>query len=72
MRFADAVGVTTACEVFISTQQLLLEDMDICVSKCAPNVVNGIGVTPGASWMPDGASWIHFLQLRVESNGHLF
>jgi len=50
-------GVTTACEVFISTQQLLLEDMDICVSKCVPNVVNGIGVTPGSSWIlvSDGA-----------------
>jgi len=37
---------------------IVLEDMAICMSKCAPNVVNGTGVKSGVSWMPDGVSLI--------------
>jgi len=32
--------------------------MDIYMSKCAPNVVNGTGVKSGVSWVPDGVSLI--------------
>jgi len=39
----------------------LLEDMAICMSKCASNMVNGIGVKSGVSWMPDGVSLIHLI-----------
>jgi len=39
----------------------VLEDMAICVSKCAPNVVNGTGVKSGVSWVPDGVSLIHLI-----------
>ena len=39
----------------------LLEDMAICMSKCAPNVANGTGVKSGVSWMPDGVSLIHLI-----------
>jgi len=39
----------------------LLEDMAICMSKCASNVVNGTGVKSGVSWMPDGVSLIHLI-----------
>jgi len=39
----------------------LLEDMAICMSKCASNVANGTGVKSGVSWMPDGVSLIHFV-----------
>jgi len=39
----------------------VLEDMAICMSKCAPNVVNGTGVKSGVSWMPDGVSLIHLI-----------
>jgi len=28
----------------------------ICVSKCASNVANGIGVMSGVSWVSDGVS----------------
>jgi len=38
-----------------------LEDMAICMSKCAPNVVNGTGVKSGVSWVPDGVSLIHLI-----------
>jgi len=39
----------------------VLEDMAICMSKCASNVVNGTGVKSGVSWMPDGVSLIQFI-----------
>jgi len=39
----------------------VLEDMAICVSKCAPNVANRTGVKSGVSWTPDGASLIHLI-----------
>jgi len=39
----------------------MLEDMAICMSKYAPNVVNGTGVKSGVSWMPDGVSLIHLI-----------
>jgi len=34
----------------------VLEDMAICMSKCASNVANGNGVMSGVSWVPDGVS----------------
>jgi len=34
----------------------VLEDMAICMSKCASNVANGTGVMSGVSWVPDGVS----------------
>ena len=40
-------------------KEQVLEDMAICMSKCASNVVNGIGVKSGVSWMSDGVSLIH-------------
>jgi len=39
----------------------VLEDMAICMSKCASNMVNGTGVKSGVSWMPDSVSLIHFI-----------
>jgi len=39
----------------------VLKDMAICMSKCAPTVVNGTGVKSGVSWMPDGVSLIHLI-----------
>ena len=39
----------------------MLEDMVICVSKCAPNVTKGTGVKSGVSWAPDGVSLIHLI-----------
>jgi len=39
----------------------VLEVMAICMSKCAPNVVNGTGVKSGVSWVPDGVSLIHLI-----------
>jgi len=42
-----------------SNRRSVLEDMAICMSKCASSVVNGIGVKSGVSWMPDGVSLIH-------------
>jgi len=39
----------------------VLEEMAICMSKCASNMVNGTGVKSGVSWMPDGVSLIHLI-----------
>jgi len=39
----------------------MLEDIAICMSKCAPNVANGIGVKSAVSWEPDGVSLIHLI-----------
>jgi len=43
----------------------LLEDMSICMSKCAPNVVNGTGVRSVVSWMPDGVSLIRLIHQEI-------
>jgi len=43
---------------FFGVRQVL-EDVAICMSKCASNVVNGTGVKSGVSWMSDGVSLIH-------------
>jgi len=48
----------------------VLEDMAICMSKCASNMANGTGVMSGVSWVPDGVSCDLFDPSRVESNGH--
>jgi len=42
-------------------QRSVLEDMAICMSKCASNVVNGTVVKSGVSWMPDRVSLIHLI-----------
>ena len=34
----------------------VLEDVDICVSQCAPYMVNGADVRSGVIWIPDGVS----------------
>jgi len=39
----------------------VLEDMAVCMSKCASDVANGTGVKSGVSWMPDGVSLIHLI-----------
>jgi len=44
-----------------SNRRSVLEDVAICMSKCAPNVANGTGVNSGVSWMPDGVSLIHLI-----------
>jgi len=44
-----------------TTNQVVLEDVAICMSKCASNVANGTGVKSGVSWMPDGVSLIHLI-----------
>jgi len=46
---------------FLCLLPFLLEDVAICMSKCAPNVVNGTVVKSGVSWMPDGVSLIHLI-----------
>jgi len=42
----------------------LLEDMAICMSKCASNVANGTGVMSGVSWVPDGVSLISLIHRK--------
>jgi len=44
--------------------RLLLEDMAICMSKCASNVANGTGVMSGVSWIPDGVSLISLIHRK--------
>jgi len=40
---------------------VLLEDVAVCMSKCASNVANGTGVMSGVSWVPDGVSLISLI-----------
>jgi len=42
----------------------MLEDMAICMSKCASNVANGTGVMSGVSWVPDGVSLISLIHRK--------
>ena len=44
-----------------SNRRSALEVVAICMSKCAPTVVNGTGVKSCASWAPDGVSLIHLI-----------
>ena len=50
----------------------VLEDMAICMSKCASNVANGTGVMSGVSWVPDGVSCDLFAPQEVELMVTLF
>ena len=43
----------------LSSTGSVLEDMAICMSKCAPNVENATCVGSGVSWTPDGLSLIN-------------
>jgi len=51
---------------------VVLEDMAICMSKCASNVANGTGVMSGVSWVPDGVSCDLFAPQEVELMVTLF
>ena len=42
----------------------VLEDMAICMSKCASNVANGTGVMSGVIWIPDGVSLISLIHRK--------
>jgi len=46
--------------------------MAICMSKCASNVANGIGVKTGVSWMSVWCQFDLFDPSGVESNLTLF
>jgi len=50
----------------------VLEDMAICMSKCASNVANGTGVMSGVSWVPDSVSCDLFEPQEVELMVTLF
>jgi len=42
-------------------QRSVLEDVAMCMSRCAPDVANGTCVKSGVSWAPDGVSLIHLI-----------
>jgi len=50
----------------------MLEDVAVCMSKCASNVANGTGVMSGVSWAPDGVSCDLFDPPEVEFMVTLF
>jgi len=68
MGFLDIVRFLCRSVDWALNQRSVLEDMAICMSKCAHNVVNGTGVRSNVSWIPDGVSLIHLIhQAAVES-----
>jgi len=42
----------------------VLEDMAVCMSKCASDVANRTGVMSGVSWEPDGVSLISLIHRK--------
>jgi len=63
-------GLPRQCAILVlvmdwaSNRRSVLEDMAICVSKCASNAASGTGVVSGVSWAPDGVSLISLIHRK--------